>query len=287
LIQRCQEHKRRNVLEHLPEDMHASVKRALKDAWSASDADLARKQLGRWRLRCRPSTRGSGQPARGPGGDADGAGAGHHRAALYRTLRTTNPIENLNGSVAYYCRNVKRWGDGQMVLRWVASALSDAAIACANCAAAAKCAPCSRPSMLAVQTADNGAVCRRPRSIFPRSRHRPRFNSERDIALVRVNELPRIRDRFLDVKPIIYGEIPDLPAVNTAILVEIVEERSGSGHVLTGLWAQRAAERHRAANADLGRRYAAVSCDCGRHKQATRSYQQELHRLRSTKHLSN
>jgi transposase-like protein len=47
--------------------------------------------------------------------------------ALYRTLRTTNPIENLNGSVAHYCRNVKRWGDGQMVLRWVASALSDAA----------------------------------------------------------------------------------------------------------------------------------------------------------------
>ena len=47
--------------------------------------------------------------------------------ALYRTLRTTNPIENLNGSVARYCRNVKRWDDGQMVLRWVASALSDAA----------------------------------------------------------------------------------------------------------------------------------------------------------------
>lgn len=48
--------------------------------------------------------------------------------SLYRTLRTTNPIENLNSSVARYCRNVKRWGDGQMVLRWVASALSDAAI---------------------------------------------------------------------------------------------------------------------------------------------------------------
>jgi hypothetical protein len=46
--------------------------------------------------------------------------------ALYRTLRTTNPIENLNGSLAHYSRNVKRWGDGQMVLRWVASALSDA-----------------------------------------------------------------------------------------------------------------------------------------------------------------
>jgi len=41
-------------------------------------------------------------------------------------LRTTNPIENLNGSVAHYTRNVKRWRDGQMTLRWVASAFSDA-----------------------------------------------------------------------------------------------------------------------------------------------------------------
>ncbi len=47
--------------------------------------------------------------------------------ALYRTLRTTNPIENLNGSIAHYTRNVKRWKEGQMTLRWVASAFSDAA----------------------------------------------------------------------------------------------------------------------------------------------------------------
>lgn len=47
--------------------------------------------------------------------------------ALYRTLRSTNPIENLNGLIAHYARNVKRWKGGQMVLRWVASALSDAA----------------------------------------------------------------------------------------------------------------------------------------------------------------
>ena len=46
--------------------------------------------------------------------------------ALYRTLRTTNPIENLNGSIGHYTRNVKRWKDGAMTLRWVASALSDA-----------------------------------------------------------------------------------------------------------------------------------------------------------------
>jgi len=45
---------------------------------------------------------------------------------LYRTLRTTNPIENLNGSIAHFTRNVKRWKDGSMVLRWVGGALSDA-----------------------------------------------------------------------------------------------------------------------------------------------------------------
>ena len=46
--------------------------------------------------------------------------------ALYHTLRTANPIENLNGSIAHFTRNVKRWKDGQMTLRWVAGALSDA-----------------------------------------------------------------------------------------------------------------------------------------------------------------
>jgi transposase-like protein len=127
LVQRCQEHKRRNVLEHLPEDMHASVKRALKDAWSASDADLARKQLSRLASSLQARHPGAAASLREGLEETLTAQALGITGALYRTLRTTNPIENLNGSVAHYCRNVKRWGDGQMVLRWVASALSDAA----------------------------------------------------------------------------------------------------------------------------------------------------------------
>jgi transposase-like protein len=47
LIQRCQEHKRRNAIEHLPKEMHASVKRALPDAFGAGDAELAKRQLQR------------------------------------------------------------------------------------------------------------------------------------------------------------------------------------------------------------------------------------------------
>jgi transposase-like protein len=127
LIQRCQEHKRRNVLEHLPEDAHASVKRALKDAWSASDVDLARKQLARLASSLQAQHPGAAASVREGLDETLTVQALGITGSLYRTLRTTNPIENLNSSVARYCRNVKRWGDGQMVLRWVASALSDAA----------------------------------------------------------------------------------------------------------------------------------------------------------------
>lgn len=127
LVQRCQEHKRRNVLEHLSEDKHTGVKRALKDAWSAADADLARKQLGRLASSLQAEHPGAAASLREGLEETLTVQALGIGGALQRTLRTTNPIENLNGSVARYCRNVKRWGDGQMVLRWVASALSDAA----------------------------------------------------------------------------------------------------------------------------------------------------------------
>jgi transposase-like protein len=126
LIQRCQEHKRRNVIEHLPEAMHASVSRALRDAWKVKDAALAKRQL----LRLVSSLQA----------DHPGAAASLSEGlqetltvqqlgiagALYRTLRTTNPIENLNSSVAHYSRNVKRWRNGEMIMRWVAGALEDA-----------------------------------------------------------------------------------------------------------------------------------------------------------------
>jgi hypothetical protein len=46
---------------------------------------------------------------------------------LYLSLRSTNPIENLNGTVAHHIRNVKRWRDGQMLLGWVGAALLQAA----------------------------------------------------------------------------------------------------------------------------------------------------------------
>ncbi len=127
LVQRCQEHKRRNVIEHLPEELHASVGRALRDAWDSANAGLAKKQLQRLATSLQAKHPGAAASLReGLEETLTVQGLGV-TGALYRTLRTTNPIENLNGLIAHYTRNVKRWKDGLMTLRWVASALSDAA----------------------------------------------------------------------------------------------------------------------------------------------------------------
>ena len=45
---------------------------------------------------------------------------------LQRTVRSTSAIENLNGSIQRYTRNVKQWRGGEMVQRWVSTALLDA-----------------------------------------------------------------------------------------------------------------------------------------------------------------
>lgn len=126
LIQRCQEHKRRNVIEHLPEDMHVSINRALRDAWSSDDHKLAGRQLTRLAASLQARHPGAAASLREGLEETLTLQRLGITGALYRTLRTTNPIENLNGSVAHYSRNVRRWKDASMIMRWVASALSDA-----------------------------------------------------------------------------------------------------------------------------------------------------------------
>jgi putative transposase len=126
LVHRCQEHKRRNVLDHLPEDLHASVNRALRDAWQTHDAALAQRQLERLANSLSKNHPGAAASLREGLQETLTLIRLGIDGALYRTLRTTNPIENLNGLIAHYTRNVKRWRDGEMVLRWVGTALHEA-----------------------------------------------------------------------------------------------------------------------------------------------------------------
>ena len=125
-IQRCQLHKRRNILGHLPDRLHESVKAVLSEAWSLGDAKVAKRRLERL---------ASSLEADHPGAAASvlegldetltlqrlGIGG-----TLYRKLRTTNAIENLNSGIVTYSKNVKRWQGGRMVVRWVSAAIVEA-----------------------------------------------------------------------------------------------------------------------------------------------------------------
>ncbi len=123
LIQRCQVHKRRNVLGHLPEEMHASVGKAIRDAYRSSSQKAAKKRLQALANQLEADHPCAARSLR-EGLDATLTLKGMKLPnALERTLSTTNAIENLNGGVRRISRRVTRWRDGTMVLRWTAAAL--------------------------------------------------------------------------------------------------------------------------------------------------------------------
>lgn len=126
LVQRCQVHKQRNVLDHLPKALRPSVLRALRQAWDGPTAELARRQLERLAASLETEHPGAAASIREGLEQTLTLLVLGIQGALYRTLRTTNAIENLNGSVADYTKNVKRWRGGKMILRWVGAAVVEA-----------------------------------------------------------------------------------------------------------------------------------------------------------------
>jgi transposase-like protein len=125
-IQRCQEHKIRNVTDHLPKDMKVHVRRSMQDAYRCRKPTRAKKLLGnlqRTLLADHPGAAAS--LAEGLDETLTVLEFGLS-SMLERTLGTTNMIENVNGTVRQVTRNVKRWKNGDMVLRWVATALHEA-----------------------------------------------------------------------------------------------------------------------------------------------------------------
>ena len=123
VVQRCQVHKMRNVLDHLPDEMHPSVRQAMRQAYESFKPKSALRQLERLASSLesdRPGAAGSLREGLDETLTLQTLGI---KGALWKTLRSTNPIENLNGGIAKFTRNVRRWRDGSMILRWVGSAI--------------------------------------------------------------------------------------------------------------------------------------------------------------------
>ena len=125
-IQRCQVHKGRNIIERLPQHLHASVKKALRQAWDQDDANKAERLLRNLARRLEheePGVSGSILEGLEEILTVIRLGLPHE---LRRSLACTNIVENALGTVRQVTRNVKRWRHAEMALRWTAAGLLEA-----------------------------------------------------------------------------------------------------------------------------------------------------------------
>lgn len=127
LVQRCQAHKTRNVVDQLPDEMKPSVRQALRDAYAESNADRARTMLMNLVRRLRDSHPGAAASLEEGLDETLAVKRLRLPKKLERQLSTTNAIENLMGAVRRLSRRVKRWRGGRMILRWTIAAVADAA----------------------------------------------------------------------------------------------------------------------------------------------------------------
>ena len=122
-IQRCQVHKKRNVVDHLPDEHKADIKRKLQNAYAMADyadAKRALERLHRELMDLNPSAARSLEE-----GMEETLTVHKLRVPdqLRRTLCCTNVIESAFSIVETVCRNVKRWRAGDHIERWVGSGL--------------------------------------------------------------------------------------------------------------------------------------------------------------------
>jgi len=122
-IQRCQVHKRRNVLDHLTDEQKPVIARRLNAAYALEDHAAAKQALNtlhRELMDLNPSA------ARSLGEGMEETLTVHRLHVpmqLRKTLASTNVIESAFSIVEQVCKNVKRWHGGDQRERWVGSGL--------------------------------------------------------------------------------------------------------------------------------------------------------------------
>jgi putative transposase len=121
-IQRCRNHKIRNVLDYLPKDQHDTVRSAMKAAFHLpAEKGIAKlKKLAQWFEQEHPHASTSLLEGLEEMFTINRLGL---PGDLRRCLGTTNIIESPNAGIRQRTGRVTRWRDARMVLRWTASSL--------------------------------------------------------------------------------------------------------------------------------------------------------------------
>ena len=126
LIQRCQVHKLRNILDHLPERQRPWVQAIVRRAYQATDVKTATRLLTDLAKRLDEEYPSAASSVREGLDETLTVLTLHLSARLQRSLVTTNAAESLLSRTRHVKRNVKRWRGGQMMLRWVAAGVLEA-----------------------------------------------------------------------------------------------------------------------------------------------------------------
>jgi len=124
-VQRCRNHKLRNVIGHLPQDQQAQAKLTMKAALKLdAEQGIAKlEQYASWLERDWPSAAASLREGLSEMFTINRLGL---PAKLRRCLGTTNLIDNSHSSVRERTHRVKHWQSGEMALRWAAAAFEAA-----------------------------------------------------------------------------------------------------------------------------------------------------------------
>ena len=124
-VQRCQYHKRKNVISYLPKSEQSRIRRQMEAAYGKPTHEEAKKAL----KALKPGLKLMNLSALTSLEEGLDETLTLHRLGLMPMLkdsfRTTNCIENVNSLIAQLTHNVRRWTNSSQRHRWVATALLD------------------------------------------------------------------------------------------------------------------------------------------------------------------
>jgi putative transposase len=125
LIQRCQWHKRENVVSYLPKSMQVSMRRKLQEAYQQLTYEKAKEKL----LKIRKELHLINQSSVNSLDEGLEETLTLHRLGLFRQLgisfKTTNGIECLMAFVGQRTDKVDSWRNSDQKRRWLGAALLD------------------------------------------------------------------------------------------------------------------------------------------------------------------
>ena len=119
-VQRCRNHKVRNVVGHLPKELQAQARATMRAAWKleAKEGEQKLDQFARWLERDHPSAAASLREGLGEMFTINRLGL---PPRLRRCLTSTNLIDSTHSGVRQKTHRVTNWKNGTMALRWAAS----------------------------------------------------------------------------------------------------------------------------------------------------------------------